>query len=150
MWNLVFYTGSNSTQHLMNTVTELQNKLVCKQAGYDSVLCAASYLWSCEAVTYPAPQQEGRRCADAALSRQRLHFPVPAELGLTLLSEEDGMIGRKENWRQEEGKGRDGKWELNIKVSMCQIRAILKAAKRGNITICIHREVAVSPPNKTQ
>lgn len=49
------------------------------------------YLWSCGAVTYPAPRQGGRRCADVMLSHWRLRFPAPAELGLALLS---GMEGK--------------------------------------------------------
>lgn len=47
----------------------------------------ASHLWSCAAVTRPAPLQGGRRCADVAPSRQRLHSPAPAELGLIPTSE---------------------------------------------------------------
>lgn len=67
---------------LMSSGTDL-----CIHTAYNSILCHASHLWSCEAMTCLAPQQEGRRCADVALSRQRLHFPALAELGLTLLSE---------------------------------------------------------------
>lgn len=79
---------------------------------------SASYLWSCEAVTCPAPQQEGRRCADAALSRQTQHSPAPAELGLTLLSDTEGTkMSRGGKWEEQEEerskrKG-SGKWIVN-------------------------------------
>lgn len=59
-------------------------------------------------MTCLAPQQEGRRCADVALSHPRLRFPALVELGLTLLSEVER--GRQP---REGGERRKGRTELN-------------------------------------
>lgn len=59
-------------------------------------------------MTCLAPQQEGRRCADVALSHPRLRFPALVELGLTLLSEVEG--GRQS---REGDERRTGRTELN-------------------------------------
>lgn len=94
------------------------------------------YLWSCEAVTYPAPQQGGRRCADVMLSHWRLRFPAPAELGLALLS---GM--EKKHQRGEKNMHEDrtvcillSKW---CRYRFCLTR-ILKETDRNYHTILLN------------